>query len=121
MQRRFDHDRHSRIVGRLTLPSSVGECLAYADMVDVPSKFDRFAREHFSDNYSTRDMEWRDVCPAYALALMVHGTYRLPADDAELQLLWEELAPTRLHWGRAKTIVADILEQLDRTPMLLQD
>lgn len=118
MHRQFDRDRHSRIVGRLALPSSVGECLAYEGMIDVPPRFDRFAREHFTKHHSADGIEWRDVCPAYALALMVHGAYHLPSDDAELESLWEELAPTRLHWGKAKVIVAEVLDHLDESGTL---
>lgn len=117
MHCRFDRDRHSQIVERLALPSSVGECLAYEDMIDVPPLFDRFAREHFSKHHSADDVEWRDMCPVYALALMIFGTYRFPADDAEIQALWEELAPTRLPWNQAKPVFADFIGWIKQTSL----
>ncbi len=114
MQYRLDHDRHSRIVERLIQPPSVGQCLAYEDMIDVPPQFDVFAREHYSKHYATTGIPWRDVCPAYALALMAYGSYRMPENNAEIETLWEELAPSRLGWRDAKAIVAEVWDGLDR-------
>ncbi len=118
MRAGFDRDRHSRIVAHLVQPASVADCLVYADMIDVPPPFDRFAREHFAEYLSAEGIVWSDVCSVYALALMARGSYRLPDDEAEMRTLWEELASSRLHWRQAKAIVADVWDRLDRSDIL---
>lgn len=118
MQGRFDHDRHARLVERLAQPASVGQCLAYADMMDIPPQFDVFARRHFAEHHAAAGTAWRDACPAYALALMVYRSYRLPEDAAQIETLWEELAPSRLAWREAKAIVADVWNGMDRDEAL---
>lgn len=113
----FDRDRHSRIVARLTSPS-VGQCLAYENMIDVPSRYDTFAREHFSIGYANTGIPWPDACPVYALVLMAHGSYRMPDNEAEIETLWQELAPSRLAWRDVREFVADVWRELDRHPEL---
>lgn len=114
MRSGFDRDRHSRIVARLAEPPSVGECLVYDDMTDVPPQFDAFAKKHFLDHYAASGIPWREACPVYALALMAHGSYRMPDDEGEIETLWQELAPSPHAWDEARAIVADVWCELDR-------
>lgn len=109
----FDRDRHARIAERLASPSSVGQCLVYDSMLDVPPAFDRFADAHFRAHVDPR-IAWPEICPAYALALLAYGSYRLPDDAAELRTLWDELASSRLDWREAEAVVADVWRRFDR-------
>ena len=66
---------------------SVERCLPYPGMADIPEGYSRFAEQ----DARARDFSWQDVCPAYALALLTYGGYRLPEDEESLETLWDEL------------------------------
>lgn len=71
-------------------------------MTPIPNGYDRFA----ADDAHAMELDWKDVCPAYALALVSRGSYALPQDDAEMEVLWDELGgdSTQL-WGEVKDVV----------------
>lgn len=84
---RFDSERFRELLERLRPAGGVARCLHYPGMTSVPVGFDRFA----SDDARRQDFAWSDVCPAYALALVSQGSYALPQDDEEMEVLWDEL------------------------------
>lgn len=84
---RFDFDRFRNLLELLGPLDGVAKCMPYPGMTDVPNGFDRFAHEDATQEQS----EWSDVCPAYALALVSAGSYALPRDNEEMQVLWDEL------------------------------
>jgi len=81
---------------------SVEHCLAYSGMAEVPDGYSRFAE----DDARLHLCRWDDVCPAYALALLTFGGYRLPQDDESLEVLWDELGgeSTKLWPDVSKTL-----------------
>lgn len=85
--KRIDSKRFDALLDLIRPTGSVANCLHYRDMTPVPEGFDRFAGEDARRN----DADWSDVCPAYALALVSIGSYTLPQDDAEMEVLWDEL------------------------------
>lgn len=105
MKRKFDRDRHSELVACLEQRDSVSGCLLYPGMLEVTPEFDRFAHAHFS---TIDEIPWRDLCPAYALGLMTFDNYDLPEDDADLEMLWDELSTSDLSWQLARNVVLDV-------------
>ncbi|RZA31038.1 MAG: hypothetical protein EOP92_33245, partial [Lysobacteraceae bacterium] len=80
----------------------VERCLPYPDMTEVPEGYSRFAQE----DAATHGLEWDDLCPAYALALLTQGGYRLPEDADAMEILWDELGgeSTKL-WSEVANVV----------------
>ncbi len=81
---------------------AVERCLPYPGMADVPDGYSRFAQQ----DAMRHEQSWEDSCPAYALALLTFGSYRLPEDNASMEVLWDELggASTRL-WPEVSSII----------------
>ena len=107
---RFDSERFHRLVEFLHRSGGVGKCLPYPDMTPIPAGFNDFA----SGDCKSVDAEWADVCPAYALALISVGTYGLPQNDAEMEVLWDDLSgnSTKL-WPEVRDIVMRLWGWLD--------
>ena len=107
---RLDSERFRDLLERLRPAGGVARCLHYPGMTAVPVGFARFA----SDDARHRDQTWSDVCPAYALALVSRGSYVLPQDDEEMEVLWDELGgeSTRL-WPDVRGVVARSWAWLD--------
>ena len=99
---RFDSERFHRLVEFLHRSGGVGKCLPYPDMTPIPAGFNDFA----SRDAKSVESNWADVCPAYALALISVGTYGLPQNDAEMEVLWDDLSgnSTKL-WPEVRDIV----------------
>lgn len=66
---------------------SVGRCLPYHGMAEVPQGYSRFAEQ----DARAHECSWEDMCPAYALALLTYRGYRLPEDAQSMEILWDEL------------------------------
>lgn len=107
---RFDSERFRELLERLRPTGGVARCLHYPGMTTIPAGFDRFA----SEDARQQGLAWDDVCPAYALALVSRGSYALPQDDGEMEVLWDELggASTRL-WPDVRGVVARSWAWLD--------
>ncbi|WP_312366886.1 hypothetical protein [Stenotrophomonas sp.] len=105
----FDSDHFHRLVALLNRSGGVGECLPYPDMTPVPAGFDEFAHRD-----SQSELDWSDVCPAYALALVTAGSYALPQHESDMEVLWDELGgnSTRL-WSDVREIVKRAWAWLD--------
>ena len=102
MGRFTDHGRFQQLLAILKPTGGVSRCLHYPGMVEVPAGFDRFA----GNDARKMGFEWDDVCPAYALALVSEGGYRLPEDDAEMEILWDELGGNSARlWPEVRTLV----------------
>lgn len=99
---RIDSERFHRLVEFLNRSGGVGKCLPYPDMTPIPAGFNDFA----SKDSVAVEAEWSDVCPAYALALVSVGSYGLPQDDTDMEVLWDELGgnSTKL-WPEVREIV----------------
>jgi hypothetical protein len=81
---------------------TVADCFYYPGMSEVPKGFDEFAR----GDAVLAGLAWEDLCPAYALALISNGSYRLPADDEEMETLWDELGgQSTLLWPDVRGVV----------------
>lgn len=107
---RFTHERFSELLAWLRLTPSVGECLPYPGMAEVPAGFNRFAAADARE----RGYEWEDVCPAFALALVSKGSYLLPADREEMEVLWDELGGgSRKLWPEVEGVVLRAWDWLD--------
>lgn len=100
--------RHGR--GEDIPATSVQDCLPYRGAAEVPQVLDHLAHEH-----EQRDgMAWEDVCPAYGLAVITHGAYRLPSDSEPLETLWNEVGgESRLVWDEVRDLVAEAWLWLD--------
>jgi len=100
--------RHGR--GEDIAQVSVQDCLPYRGAAEVPQVLDQLAHEH-----EQRDgMAWEDVCPAYGLAVITHGAYRLPSDSEPLETLWNEVgSDSRLVWEEVRDLVAEAWRWLD--------
>lgn len=99
---RFTHERFGELLAWLRLTPSVAECLHYPGMADVPAGFDRFAARDAKEH----GYEWEDVCAAYALALVSKGSYVLPEDREEMEVLWDELGGgSRKLWPEVEGVV----------------
>lgn len=98
----LDPLRFQRLVDFLNQSGGVGKCLPYPDMTPIPIGFNDFAKKDFKGV----EAEWSDVCPAYALGLVSVGSYDLPQDDSEMEILWDELGgnSTKL-WPDVREIV----------------
>lgn len=105
-----DPQRFSSLVDALHA-HSIERCLAYPGMAEVPEGYSRFAEQ----DATRHGLAWADACPAYALALLTFGSYRLPDDDGSLEILWDELggASTRL-WPDVSSTVQRGWRWLDR-------
>lgn len=110
---RFDSERFHRLLELLDPPGSVAKCLHYPGMTEVPDGFDRFAHS----DAAQEQLEWSDVCPAYALALVAAGSYALPGDDEDMEVLWDELggSSTKL-WPDVRVAVIRAWAWLDAHP-----
>jgi hypothetical protein len=102
---RFDAERFHKLLELLMPPGSVAKCMQYPGMTDVPPGFDQFAHNDAAQQQS----EWSDVCPAYALALVSAGSYALPRDDEEMEVLWDELG------GGSTKLWPDVREAVTRS------
>ena len=104
--------RFSNLVAALH-EHAIERCLPYPGMADVPDGYSRFA-EQDAMRHSQR---WEDSCPAYALALLTFGSYRLPEDDASMEILWDELGggSTKL-WPDVSSMVVRGWEWLGDAP-----
>ncbi|WP_213603027.1 hypothetical protein [Pseudoxanthomonas japonensis] len=98
----FELDRFNQLVELLNQPGDVGECLPYSGMASVPVGFNEFVRR----DWLATDATWSDVCPAYALALVSVGSYGLPQDDPDMEVLWDELggSSTKL-WPEVRDLI----------------
>lgn len=110
MGRFADHDRFKELLALLRPTGGVSKCLYYPGMTPVPPGFDRYAgadaRKH--------DYGWHDVCPAYALALVSKGSYELPRDKGEMEVLWDELGgDSTLLWPQVEPLVRRAWDWLD--------
>jgi hypothetical protein len=107
---RFDSERFRELLERLRPAGGVVRCLHYPGMTPIPEGFDRFA----SHDTHERELAWSDVCPAYALALVSRGSYGLPQDDTEMEVLWDELGgdSTRV-WTEVRDVVVRAWAWLD--------
>lgn len=99
---RFDTRRYTQLLSVLTPNSGVAQCMHYPGMTPIPDGYDEFAHTHAEQ----LDAAWSDLCPAYALALVALGSYQLPRDDAEMEVLWDELGggSTKL-WPDVRPVV----------------
>lgn len=97
-----DHARFKELLSVLRSRNHVAECLYYPGMTEVPKGYDSFANR----DASAADLQWEDVCPAYALALVSHQSYRLPQDESDMEVLWDELGgnSTKL-WVEVRDLV----------------
>ena len=110
MGRFVDQDRFKQLLAVLRPTGGVAQCLHYPGMVEVPTGYDRFA----GDNARKMGLEWEDACPAYALALVSHGGYALPEDDADMEVLWDELGGgSTKRWPDVRTAVIRSWSWLD--------
>lgn len=100
---RFDTHAFARLLQRLTVAQGVGQCLPYPDMTPIPPGFDAFAHH----DAASAGLAWDDVCPAYALALITRGSYGLPRDEQDMEVLWDELGgnSTQL-WDDVRPVVS---------------
>lgn len=111
---RFDSDHFHRLVDFLSRSGGVENCLPYPGMTQVPAGFDEFANR---DSQAT-ESNWSDVCPAYALALLTSGGYALPRDEADMEVLWDELSgSSSLLWPDVRDIVERGWAWLDAHPV----
>ena len=83
---------------------AVESCLPYPGMTAIPAGYSRHAQR----DAMRRDIDWDEACPAYALAAITVGSYRLPDDDQAMQVLWDELggASSRL-WPEMRPLVRE--------------
>lgn len=102
MGRFTDHERFRQLLAILKPTGGVGGCLYYPGMAQVPAGYDRFS----GNDAKSMGLEWDDVCPAYALALVSHRGYSLPEEDPEMEVLWDELGggSTKL-WPEVRAVV----------------
>lgn len=111
---RFDSGHFHRLVDYLSRSGGVEKCLPYPGMTPVPAGFDEFANR---DSQAT-ESNWSDICPAYALALLTSGGYALPQDDADMEVLWDELSGnSTLLWPDVRDIVERGWAWLDAHPV----
>jgi hypothetical protein len=87
--------------------------------LDVPPAYDQFCRSHFASVRRLHpEMEWRDACPAYAVALSLHASLCDALDEAREKRLaqhWPRIrGASRLEWRQAATLVADGCSALAR-------
>ena len=81
---------------------AVEACLPYPGMVSLPSGYSRFAQRDALE----RELDWDDICPAYALAGISCGAYRLPEDDTDMETLWDELGGSSSKvWSEVRNLV----------------
>lgn len=115
---RIDTRDFSTLIAQLGRRDGVAECLPYPGMTPIPYGFDTFARQ----DAARSGFEWDDVCPAYALALISKGSYTLPADEDDMQVLWDELGgnSTQL-WEHVRPVVMSGWAWLDRHPLSLEE
>ena len=79
-------------------------------MTPIPAGFNDFA----SRDAKSVESNWADVCPAYALALISVGTYGLPQNDAEMEVLWDDLSGNSTKsWPEVRDIVMRLRGWLD--------
>lgn len=103
-------DHFYKVVTALHSRAGVSDCLPYKGVAQVPEVLDYLAREH----ERTEGLAWDDVCPAYALAVITHGDYRLPRDDDPMEVLWNEVgSDSRLLWPQVRELVAEAWHWLD--------
>jgi hypothetical protein len=105
-----NHERFHSLTEALAR-HAVEACLPYPGMVDLPAGYSRFAET----DATRRELVWEDVCPAYALAAITEGAYRLPDDAQAMETLWDELggASTRL-WPEIEDVVHTAWDWLAR-------
>ena len=106
-QQQFDH-----LVASLRARDhgAISDCMPYDGVAHVSHTLDHLAREH----ERREGMDWDDVCPAYGLAVITHGAYRLPSDDEPLETLWNEVgSESRLLWPEVRDLVAEAWRWLD--------
>ncbi len=110
MPETISQDHFDKLVTALRTHDSVSDCLPYSGIAQVPAVLDHLAAEH----EKAEGLEWDDVCPAYALAVITHGDYRLPSDDDPMQVLWNEVGgESRLVWHQVRDLVAEAWRWLD--------
>lgn len=110
MPENISKEHFDKVVTALRTHDSVSDCLPYSGVAQVPDVLDHLAREHEKQE----GLEWNDVCPAYALAVITHGDYRLPSDDNPLEVLWNEVGgESRLLWPQVRDLVAEAWKWLD--------
>ncbi len=110
MPESISKDRFDDVVTALRTRDRVSDCLPYSGVAMVPDVLERLAREH----EKTEGFEWDDVCPAYALAVITHGDYRLPLDEDPMEVLWNEVgSDSRLVWSQVNELVAEAWQWLD--------
>lgn len=110
MSDQVSRDHFDHVVTALRSHDSVSDCLPYKGMAQVPEVLNHLAREH----EKSEGLAWDDVCPAYALAVITHGDYRLPSDDDPLEVLWNEVgSESRLVWPQVRDLVAEAWHWLD--------
>lgn len=99
---RFDTERYTQLLSVLMPKTGVAQCMHYPGMTPIPDGYDDFAHAHAKQF----DVSWREVCPAYALALVALGSYTLPRDDAEIEVLWDELGgDSTMLWPQVSPII----------------
>ena len=107
---RIDVERFRALRDLLKPTGGVAECLHYPGMTPIPEGFDRFAGQ----DAKRAAADWNDVCPAYALALVSVGSYALPQDDAEMEVLWDELGgESGKPWPEVRDVIARSWAWLD--------
>jgi hypothetical protein len=112
MAERVSQQKFDEVVASLRTrdPGAIGDCLPYEGVAQVPATLDHLAREH----ERREGMAWDDVCPAYGLAVITHGAYRLPSDDEPLETLWNEVGgQSRLLWPEVRDLVSEAWRWLD--------
>ncbi|MET0655736.1 MAG: hypothetical protein ABWY94_09235 [Pseudoxanthomonas sp.] len=90
---------------------AVETCLPYPGMTELPAGYSRFAQL----DAVGRDLVWEDACPAYALAAITAGAYRLPEDTEAMETLWDELGGASVKlWPEVQDLVQDAWRWLQR-------
>jgi len=112
MSERISQQKFDQLVTSLRARdhAGIGDCMPYDGGAQVSHTLDHLAREH----ERRQGMDWDDVCPAYGLAVLTHGAYRLPSDDEPLETLWNEVgSESRLLWPEVRDLVAEAWRWLD--------